>query len=140
VHEAMIAAMVRLDWREARHQAEVLQAMGAGKQGPMSEAEQADLVARFTRLIDEAKARVAARLRLIDEAEASGIGPQPWLRELYQFGIKAKCPSALRTPLICSSTASPSCSQSELLQPCRAGRHGTALPPAVVPLAESSGI
>jgi hypothetical protein len=77
VREAMIAAMVRLDWREARRQAEVLQSMGAGARGPMSEAEQADPVARLTQLIDEAKARVAARLRLIDEAEASGIGPQP---------------------------------------------------------------
>jgi hypothetical protein len=67
VREAMIAAMVRLDWREARRQAEVLQSMGAGARGPITEAEQIALVAKLRRLIAEAQARTST-------PEQSGFG------------------------------------------------------------------
>jgi hypothetical protein len=60
VRQAMRDAMVRLDWREARRQAEVLQSMGAGVCGPMIEAERTALFAKLQRLIAKAKARPSA--------------------------------------------------------------------------------
>jgi len=57
VCQDMRDAMVRLDWREARRQSELLQAMGAGLPRPLSEAEREALFAKLTRLIAEAKAR-----------------------------------------------------------------------------------
>jgi len=60
VRQAMLDALVRLDSREARRQSDLLQAMGAGLTRPPSEAEQEALIAKLTRLIAEAKARVEA--------------------------------------------------------------------------------
>jgi len=40
---AMREAMARLDWREARRQAEALHAMGFGRKGPMSSTERREL-------------------------------------------------------------------------------------------------
>lgn len=60
VRQAMRDAMVRLDWREARKQAELLQAIGAGSVRPPSVADREALVAKLTRLIAEAMARAEA--------------------------------------------------------------------------------
>ncbi len=59
--EAMVQAMVRLDRREARRQAEVLHSMGAGVRTPMSPTEEGALRAKLERLIAEANARVSAQ-------------------------------------------------------------------------------
>jgi len=63
VRQALQEAFVRLDWREARRQAELLSAMGAGAL-PLSQDEQTALFERFARLIAEAQARCAAQGRL----------------------------------------------------------------------------
>ncbi len=57
----MIGAVIRLDWREARRQAEELQSMGAGARGPMSASEQEALRSKLERLIAEANERVPAQ-------------------------------------------------------------------------------
>ncbi len=56
VRQAMQDAMVPLDWREARRQAEILQAIGAGACGPMTEVERTALFAKLERLIADASA------------------------------------------------------------------------------------
>ncbi len=55
--EAMLAALARLDWREARRHADQLHAMGFGQRRPMTEQEQAQLHEKVAKLI-------AARRRL----------------------------------------------------------------------------
>jgi len=52
----MREAIVRLDWREARRQAEALHAMGFGRKGPMSSTEREALLAKVAKLIADAKA------------------------------------------------------------------------------------
>ncbi len=56
VREAMRTALARLDWREARRQADLLHAMGFGRKGPMSSTEREALLAKVARLVAEAKA------------------------------------------------------------------------------------
>ena len=53
---AMREALARLDWREARRQADLLHAMGFGRKGPMSSTEREALLAKVARLVAEAKA------------------------------------------------------------------------------------
>jgi hypothetical protein len=60
VRRALLDALVRLDQREARRQSDLLQAMGAGSTGPLSEAEMEAVIAKLSRLIAEAKARAEA--------------------------------------------------------------------------------
>ena len=54
--KAMRTALARLDWREARRQADRLHAMGFGRKGPMSSTEREALLAKVARLVAEAKA------------------------------------------------------------------------------------
>ncbi len=56
VREAMRTALARLDWGEARRQAELLHAMGFGRKGPMSQTEQEALRAKVAKLVADAKA------------------------------------------------------------------------------------
>jgi len=53
---AMREAIVRLDWLEARMQAEALQAMGFGRKGPMNSTEREALFAKVAKLVADAKA------------------------------------------------------------------------------------
>jgi len=53
---AMREAIARLDWLEARMQAEALHAMGFGRKGPMSSTEREALVAKVAKLVADAKA------------------------------------------------------------------------------------
>ena len=56
VREAMRTALARLDWREARRQADLLHAMGFGRKTPMRQQERVELLAKVTKLIADAKA------------------------------------------------------------------------------------
>ena len=53
---AMREAIARLDWLEARMQAEALHAMGFGRRGPMSSTEREALLAKVAKLVADAKA------------------------------------------------------------------------------------
>jgi hypothetical protein len=57
VRRALLDALVRLDSREARRQADLLCAMDAGARRPLTKVEQDALFAKLTRLIAEANAR-----------------------------------------------------------------------------------
>ena len=56
VREAMRTALARLDWREARRQADLLHPMGFGRKGPMSSTEREALLAKVAKLVADAKA------------------------------------------------------------------------------------
>jgi len=57
VRQSMRDALARLDFREARRHVELLQAMRAGAERPLSETEQTALFARLRKQVEEAVRR-----------------------------------------------------------------------------------